>query len=360
MEYLDVNTSFWSQKRILVTGHTGFKGGWLCVWLKELGADVHGVSLPPVSFPNFFEKSSVSSGMQSIYEDIRDSSAINKIFLEVRPEIVIHMAAQPLVRKSYADPVETYATNVMGTLNILEAIRSVNTVRAGIMVTTDKCYENHERLSGYKEHEPMGGHDPYSSSKACAELLISSYRRSFFSNESYDQHGTSIASVRAGNVIGGGDWAEDRLIPDFIRAIEIGEDIIIRNPNAIRPWQHVLDALFGYLELAENLYEDNSFVGAWNFGPREGNEKPVQWVVDKLIQLSGKNVSWKADDRSHPHEANYLKLDCEKANSLLGWHPKWDLENALERVMEWHLADMSGGNLSILSLQQISEYMNEA
>lgn len=360
LENLVVKQSFWNKKKVLVTGHTGFKGSWLCMWLRKLGAEVYGVSLSPTSSPNLFEKASVSTGLGHYVEDIRDKNAMERLFSEIAPEVVFHLAAQSLVKYSYRNPVETYSTNVLGTLNILEAIRSVETVRVGIMVTTDKCYENQERESGYQEHEPMGGHDPYSSSKACAELLISSYRRSFFPSESFEQHGTSIASVRAGNVIGGGDWAENRLIPDFIRSIEADTDIVIRNPQAVRPWQHVLDALSGYLKLAEDLNEDNGLAGAWNFGPKDSDARPVQWIVEKMIQLSGKGIGWKLDEEFHPHEAHFLKLDCRKANTKLGWSPTWTLDQALEKVVDWHLADMSGDNLSNVSLRQIGEYMNDS
>ena len=355
-----MNAAFWKNKKVLVTGHTGFKGSWLSLWLKHLGAEVYGVSLPPTSSPNLFERASIESLVSHHYLDICDGDSLSKLFLEIQPEIVLHLAAQSLVRYSYKNPVETYMTNVIGTLNVLEAIRAVGSVRVGIMVTTDKCYENEERERGYREDEPMGGHDPYSSSKGCAELLIASYRRSFFPDKDFDEHRTSIASVRAGNVIGGGDWAEDRLIPDFIRAIEAGSDIEVRNPLAVRPWQHVLDALSGYLRLATVLYDDNSMAGGWNFGPDDSDAQPVQWLVERMIDLSGNRISWATDEDSHPHEAHYLKLDCQKAKTQLGWTPTWKLDRALEKVVEWHLAEMSGADMAQVSYQQIDEYMNEA
>ncbi|MEM6513120.1 MAG: CDP-glucose 4,6-dehydratase [Pseudomonadota bacterium] len=358
MEGLAMNPSFWKNKRVLITGHTGFKGAWLSLWLERLGAEVHGVSLPPKDSPNLFEKASIHSVLSHHCLDIRNREQLGQLLTRIQPEIVFHLAAQSLVRYSYENPLETYETNVIGTLNVLEAVRAAGSVRQAIIITTDKVYENHERDAGYKEHEPLGGHDPYSSSKACAELLVSSYRRSFFPDSLFDQHKMSIASVRAGNVIGGGDWAKDRLIPDFVRAIESGSDIVIRNPSAVRPWQHVLDALSGYLALTEAMSTQPGFAGAWNFGPAENDARPVRWIVEKMISLSGKQVSWSQDGGEHPHEAGYLRLDCRKANEELDWQPTWSLDSALEKVVEWHLADASGRDARETSIKQIEDYMN--
>lgn len=346
-------------KRILITGHTGFKGSWLSIWLQWLGANVIGYALSPPTTPSLFEKADVSNGMTSIIGDIRDLHNLKQVFIEHQPEIVVHMAAQSLVRRSYKKPIETYETNVMGSLNVLESVREVSSVRAVIMVTTDKCYENKEWFWAYRENEPMGGHDPYSSSKGCAELLISSYRNSFFSHDAFDQHNTSIASVRAGNVIGGGDWADDRLIPDIIRSFQNDEVIRIRNPNATRPWQHVLEPLSGYLMLAEKLFSsEHQFAEAWNFGPLEEDAKSVQWIVDKMIKLWGNGAGWHVDNDERAHEANNLKLDCSKAHNRLGWWPKWDLEMAIKRIIDWHKAEQMNGDMRQICYQQINEYMN--
>ncbi len=356
---MGINSEFWRGKKVLVTGHTGFKGSWLSLWLLSLGANVIGYALSPPTTPSLFEKADVSNGMISILGDICKLQNVKQVFVEHQPEIVIHMAAQSLVRHSYINPIETYETNVMGSLNILEGVREVNSVRAVIMVTTDKCYENREWLWAYRENEPMGGHDPYSSSKGCAELLISSYRNSFFSDGEFDQHNTAIASVRAGNVIGGGDWADDRLIPDIIRSFQNDETVRIRNPNAIRPWQHVLEPLSGYLMLAEKLFSSgHKYAEAWNFGPQEEDTKPVQWIVDKMVKLWGKGAGWRADNGEHIHEANNLKLDCSKAHNRLGWWPRWDLERALNKIIEWHKAEQINGDMRQICHQQIDEYMN--
>ena len=349
---------FWKGKKVLITGHTGFKGGWLTLWMKHLDANIIGVSLEPPTNPNIYEKANVGEGILSLREDIRNGDAIKKIFQEQKPEIVFHLAAQPLVRYSYREPAETYETNVMGSVNVLEGIRSINTVRAVVMVTTDKCYENKEWEWGYRENEPMGGHDPYSSSKGATELLIASYRNSFFPSHLYEDHKTAIASARAGNVIGGGDWAEDRLIPDIIRSFRKGAPILIRSPDSIRPWQHVLEPLSGYMLLAEKLYEEGSqYAEAWNFGPFEEDAKPVQWIVEKMIELWAQGARWYVDERECPHESNYLKLDCSKAHDRLRWYPKWDLEKALEMINLWHKIEECGGHLREATLNQIALYM---
>lgn len=354
-----MDVSFWKGKKVLITGHTGFKGSWLSLWLQSLEADVVGISLDPPTTPSLYEQAQVADGMASLREDIRNLDKMKYIFTEHQPEIVFHLAAQPLVRYSYREPVETYATNVMGTLHILEAIRACKSVRAAVMVTTDKCYNNREWEWGYRENEPMGGHDPYSSSKGCAELLIASYRDSYFPAREYSCHQTAIASVRAGNVIGGGDWAEDRLIPDIIRAFQNGETVQIRNPNAIRPWQHVLEPLAGYIELAEGLFSDGAeWAEAWNFGPRKEDAKPVEWIVEAMAKQWGEGATWDIDESDHPHEANYLKLDCSKAHSRLGWWPQWDLEVALDKIVKWHKEDAAEGNMRQTCLKQINEYSN--
>ncbi|RYY17500.1 MAG: CDP-glucose 4,6-dehydratase [Alphaproteobacteria bacterium] len=313
-----VNPTFWSGKRVFLTGHTGFKGSWLSLWLQAMGADLTGFALAPPTDPSLFQAADVAQGMTSIIGDIRDAGALAHALVTASPEIVIHMAAQPLVRASYDDPVGTYATNVMGTVHVLEAVRRAPGVRACVVVTTDKCYENREWVWGYREDEAMGGYDPYSNSKGCAELVTSAYRRSFFG-----ESGTATASARAGNVIGGGDWAVDRLIPDILRAVVAGEPVVIRNPHSIRPWQHVLEPLSGYLVLAQSLWTDPTGAAeGWNFGPRDEDARPVQWIVEQLCELWGDGASWVRDERLQPHEANYLKLDISKARARLGWEPR--------------------------------------
>ncbi len=351
-----INASFWKDRKVLVTGHTGFKGSWLSLWLQHLGAKVIGISLDPPTTPSLYEQANVAAGMLSLREDIRNGEAIKELFQLHKPEIVFHLAAQPLVRYSYHEPVETYETNVMGTLNILEGIRSLDTVRAAVMITTDKCYENREWERGYRENDPMGGYDPYSSSKGAAELLIASYRNSFYPvGQSNDK--TAIASARAGNVIGGGDWAEDRLVPDIVRALQNGEQVHIRNPNSIRPWQHVLEPLGGYLILAEKLVESGSkYSKAWNFGPLDKDAMPVQWIVKKMLKMWGENSSWVIDDGDHPHEANYLKLDSSRANSKLDWHQKWNLESSIKEIVDWHKAEKNYEDLNKICLDQIKKY----
>lgn len=354
---MEVNPAFWKGKRVLLTGHTGFKGSWLSLWLQSMGAQVVGYALAPPTNPSLFDVAEVGKGMTSVIGDIRDLDHLRKVFVEHQPEIVIHMAAQPLVRYSYIEPVETYSTNVMGTVNLFEAVRSTASVKVVVNVTTDKCYENREWVWGYRENEAMGGYDPYSSSKGCAELVTAAYRNSYFHPDKYQTHGIAIASGRAGNVIGGGDWAEDRLIPDIMRAITEGKSVHIRNPHATRPWQHVLEPLSGYLALAQKLYEDGAnYAEGWNFGPNDEDAKPVQWIVEKLTQTWGEGASWILDGGDHPHEAHYLKLDCSKAKARLDWHPRWHLEETLGAIIEWQRAYRDGKNMQALTLRQISAY----
>lgn len=354
-----VNPSFWSGKKVFVTGHTGFKGSWLSLWLQSMGANVIGYALAPPTNPSLFAVANVADGMTSLEGDIRDVSAISKELKNYQPDIVIHMAAQSLVRHSYANPIETYSTNVMGTVNVLEAARQAGSVRAIVNVTSDKCYENREWLWGYRENEALGGYDPYSNSKGCAELVTSAYRNSYFNPDHYADHRVALASARAGNVIGGGDWAVDRLIPDIMRAIVQGKPVHIRNSLAIRPWQHVLEPLSGYLMLAEKLWKEGAAYGeAWNFGPSDEDTKPVSWIVDRLTKAWGKGASWKLDDGDHPHEAHYLKLDCSKAKLRLDWHPRWHLEQALGAIVDWHLAHQAGNDMRAVTLRQIAAYQS--
>ena len=355
-----VNPSFWNGKRIFLTGHTGFKGGWLALWLSSMGARVTGYALTPNTSPSFFEVVKIAADLEdSNIADIRDLEKLQKAMSDAQPEVVIHMAAQPLVRYSYANPVETYATNVMGTVHVLESIRALDCVRAAVIVTTDKCYENQEWVWGYRENEPMGGHDPYSSSKGCAELVTSAYRQSYFAPEKYSQHRVAIASARAGNVIGGGDWSEDRLIPDAIHAFEANEVLMIRNPMATRPWQHVLEPLSGYLVLAQALYEQGAhFDGGWNFGPSDEDARSVQEVIELFIQSWHSPAAWKQDMAEQPHEAHSLKLDCSKARQYLKWTPKWSLENAISQISQWHKAYQQNLNMRDISLAQIHSYQN--
>ena len=349
-----MNTSFWSKKKVFLTGHTGFKGGWLSLWLQSMGAEVKGYSLVPPTVDNLFESARVADGMAaSTIADIRDSATLSQSIQSFQPEIVFHLAAQPLVRRSYVDPVETYSINVMGTVNLFEAIRKTSSVKAVVNVTTDKCYENREWVWPYREDEAMGGFDPYSSSKGCSELVTSAYRRSFFS-----ENGVSLASARAGNVIGGGDWAEDRLIPDFLRSIDLGKTLIIRSPNAIRPWQHVLEPLSGYLTLAEKLYNHGeAFSEAWNFGPADVDARTVEWIVKRLVEATP-NATWALDSNPQMHEASHLRLDSSKAKNRLNWSPRWNLQLALDKILEWHTSWKSGEDMHQITLKQIHAYEN--
>jgi CDP-glucose 4,6-dehydratase len=352
-----MDSAFWHGKKVFITGHTGFKGSWLGLWLHKLGAEVTGYALNPPTTPSLFELCNVSGLVNSVIADIREKDKLAEAMLKARPEIVIHMAAQPLVRDSYKNPVETYEVNVMGTVNLFEAVRRCRDVKAVINVTTDKCYENKEWVWGYRENEPLGGYDPYSNSKACSELVTTAYRSSFFSPGDYTNHGVAIASARAGNIIGGGDWAIDRLVPDCIRALLVGEAVVIRNPHAIRPWQHVLEPLSGYLLLAKNLYQDGpQYAKAWNFGPDDSEAKPVEWIVNTLCKKWGQNASYQIDKGDHPHEARYLRLDSSRAKAELGWFPRWSLEKAIDRTLDWTQAYKKNEDLRQRCFNEIKEY----
>lgn len=349
-----VNPAFWQGKRVFLTGHTGFKGSWLALWLQHMGAVVKGYALTPPTTPSLFDVAHVSDGMQSEIGDIRNFEQLNASMTSFNPDILIHMAAQPLVRLSYREPLETYDINVMGTAKVLEAARSCANLKAIVSVTTDKCYENKEWVWGYREDEPMGGYDPYSSSKGCAELVTSAYRRSFLAEQ-----GVGLASARAGNVIGGGDWAEDRLIPDILRAFEQNQPVVIRNPASTRPWQHVLEPLSGYLVLAQALYEQpTAFAEGWNFGPFDEDAQPVSWILDKMV-AKWQGASWQLDENAHPHEAGYLKLDISKAKARLHWQPTWRLEQTLNRIVDWHQVWLAGADMHKRCLAEITEYMKD-
>ena len=357
MQAAHVDPVFWKDKKVFLTGHTGFKGSWLSLWLSSMGAKVTGYALAPNTTPSLFNVLDIDSLIETSHiADIRDLPTLQKAMMQAKPDVVIHMAAQPLVRYSYANPVETYATNVMGTVHVLESTRRIESARATVVVTTDKCYENREREAGYREDEAMGGFDPYSSSKGCAELVTSAYRQSYFTNST---QGNQIASARAGNVIGGGDWSEDRLIPDAIRAFEASQPLMIRNPLATRPWQHVLEPLSGYLILAQALYGRGSvFASAWNFGPNDDDNRSVQEVAELMISQWDKTARWEKEGSEQPHEAHLLKLDCSKARSQLGWIPKWNLEFATQKIVQWQKAYQAKENMQVVSLAQINQYMN--
>ncbi len=350
-----VRGDFWSGKRVLVTGHTGFKGAWLCIWLRELGAVVSGFSMKPTTSPALYDLAKVGETISSHIGDIRSESAIRQAIQSAEPEIVIHMAAQPLVQASYADPVKTYATNVMGTVHVLQAAREVESVKAVINVTSDKCYENREWVWAYRESDAMGGYDPYSSSKGCAELITSAYRRSFFTDT-----GIALASARSGNVIGGGDWSAGRIVPDLFRAVETGNPVDIRNPKAIRPWQHVLEPLSGYLILAQKLLEDRSrYAEAWNFGPSEDSAIPVQELARRLLNLLESEAGWRSSSQASPHESQLLRLDISRARHGLGWEPLWSIDDTLEKVAEWHRGWLSNVDIESLCIRQIDAYQNQ-
>jgi CDP-glucose 4,6-dehydratase len=352
VEDLGVNPSFWRARRVLVTGHNGFKGSWLCLWLQQMGAEVTGFSAAAPSDPCLFELAAVEGGMESLEGDIRDAPRVRSVIAEQRPEVVIHMAAQPLVRRSYADPVGTYETNVIGTVNVLDAVRHEDAVRVVINVTTDKVYADREWEWAYREDEPKGGRDPYSNSKACSELVTAAYRDSFFGPEQR----VAVATARAGNVIGGGDWGADRLIPDIMRAATTGAELHIRNPGAVRPWQHILNPLSGYLRLAESLWESDEFADGWNFGPEERDARPVQSIIERLTELWGAPIPWTHDGGSHPYEALYLRLDSSKARVRLGWTPRWNLDQALSSIVDWYKAFQGGEDMHEVSLRQIREF----
>jgi CDP-glucose 4,6-dehydratase len=357
VEDLGMNPLFWSGKKVFLTGHTGFKGSWMSLWLQQLGAAVTGYALPPPTTPSLFDVAQVAQGMTSVIGDIRDNMLLNNAMRGAAPDIVIHMAAQPLVRRSYVDPVETYSTNVMGTVYLLEALRQTPSVRAVVNVTSDKCYENKEWVWGYRESESMGGFDPYSSSKGCAELVTAAYRNSFFNKQKYSDHQVALATARAGNVIGGGDWAEDRLIPDILAAFEKDLPVMIRNPHATRPWQHVLEPLRGYLTLAENLFTHGAAVAeAFNFGPQGDDAQSVEWIVKQLAHKCSNGASWQIGAGSHPHEATHLRLDISKADYLLNWQPIMRLDQALDLTVEWAREKLIGSDMRTFTQTQITAY----
>ncbi len=347
-----VDPAFWAGRRVLLTGHTGFKGAWLALWLQSLGAQVTGFSDGIPTEPSLYELARVGEEMQSVTGDVRDPVALERTVGECKPEVVIHMAAQSLVRRSFSEPRETYETNVMGTVGLLDAVRRDGRARAVVNVTSDKCYENREWEWPYREHEPMGGHDPYSNSKGCAELVTEAFRRSFFS----DPDGTRVASARAGNAIGGGDWAVDRLIPDIMRAVLAGEKLYVRNPEAVRPWQHVLNPLSGYLVLAQALWESPKHACGWNFGPCEEDARPVDWIVRRMSELWPQELHVRYDNGPHPHEARYLKLDSSRARAHLGWRPGWGLEEGLDAVAEWYLCLRDGEDMHTRTVRQIGAF----
>jgi CDP-glucose 4,6-dehydratase len=353
-----LNRTFWNGRRVLLTGHTGFKGSWLSLWLDRLGAKVTGYALDPPTQPSLFEQAEIAGSLrESICGDVRDFPRLKGAIAECRPEVVIHMAAQSVVRRGYEDPIDTYSSNVMGTVHLLEALRQLKQPCAVVNVTSDKCYVNREWVWGYRENEPMGGRDPYSNSKGCSELVTTAYRESYFPPESFDRHGVALATARAGNVIGGGDWTSDQLIPDLMRAFLAGIPCLIRNPSAFRPWQFVLEPLRGYLILAERLIEDASrFAEGWNFGPADADAKPVSWIADRLVTLWGGPASWNHDAAGHPREAHALKLDASKAKDSLDWHPLAPLNVALDWVVEWYRAFQSKTDLRRLTRMQIERY----
>jgi len=355
--------SLWRNKRVFLTGHTGFKGGWLALWLTKLGATVRGYALDPSTTPNLLSAARIADTIEDLRGDIRDAVALNQAMADFAPEVVFHLAAQPLVRYSYEDPVGTFETNVIGTARVLDAVRRTPTVRAVVSVTTDKCYENKEWAWGYRETDPLGGYDPYSSSKACAEIVSAAFRQSYFHPDMLNQpggHTTAIATARAGNVIGGGDWSLDRLIPDLIAGFTRGQPVRIRRPHAIRPWQHVLEPLHGYITLAENLLspgpEAAKFATAYNFGPSEDDAQPVEWIVEKMTRFWGSGASWVLDPDPGVHEAGYLKLDASRARADLHWHPRLRLETALQWLVEWYRAADRNEDLQALTFRQIAAY----
>jgi CDP-glucose 4,6-dehydratase len=358
----------WKGRRVFLTGHTGFKGGWLALWLHQLGAEVRGYALNPCTDPSLFAVTKLGELVDDVRGDIRDAARLEAAMREFRPEVVFHLAAQPLVRYSYEDPIGTYETNVIGTARVLDAVRRTPSVRAVVSVTTDKCYENKEWVWPYRETDPLGGYDPYSSSKACAEIVSAAYRQSYFPIDRLSEHGVAIATARAGNVIGGGDWSTDRLIPDLVRGFLSGKPVLIRRPNAIRPWQHVLEPLCGYIQLAEKLLEEPAvaarFATAYNFGPSDEDTRPVAWIAEYMTKLWGGNASWELDEDHGPHEAGYLRLDASRARHNLGWIPRLRLDAALEWLVRWYQAwqkgapSESGGNCEMrnLTIEQIVTY----
>jgi CDP-glucose 4,6-dehydratase len=355
-----VNKDFWKGKKVLITGHTGFKGSWLCMLLNHLGAEISGYALEPPTNPSLYKLCNIDSFVDSTIADIRDFSVLSKTIESCKPDIIIHMAAQALVRLSYSEPMLTYQTNVMGTLNLLESVRlsKARSVRAILNVTTDKCYENKEWIWPYRENEPLGGYDPYSSSKACSEIVTSAYRSSFLNSAIYDEHKVAIATARAGNVIGGGDWASDRLFPDIFKAIIQKETIVIRNPEAIRPWQHVLEPLTGYLMLVERLYFNPvDYSSAWNFGPDDEDVKNVKWIVEKFVSYWSEGAEYKIDNNLQLHEANYLKLDSSKARHYLQWRPVWNIDESIKKIVDFLVAYINQKDLQLLCNSQIKSYL---
>ena len=353
---MDQFNTVYRGKRVLVTGHTGFKGGWLTLWLHSLGAQVCGYSLAPHTSPSLFDLAQIGDIGQSHIGDIRDQTSLHEAMVGFDPEVVLHLAAQPIVRASYDDPVETFETNVMGTINVLEGVRKCPNVLATVVITSDKCYQNNEWHWGYRENEPMGGHDPYSASKGCTELVAQSWRLSFL-DEGRGGTACGLATARAGNVIGGGDWSADRLIPDILRSIVAGEPVVVRNPSAVRPWQHVLEPLMGYLMLAERLASgDRSWADGWNFGPAQDSARPVEWIVNAMLSHWPGGGSWELDRAEAPHEARYLKLDCSKAHDLLGWTPVWSLDRSLQEIVAWHQAHAEDSDMRQFSLDQIAGF----
>lgn len=352
---------FWRRKKVFITGHTGFKGSWLTLWLHLLGARVVGYALAPPTKPSLFELCRLDQLIHSIKGDVKDRDHLMQVMQKVEPEIVIHMAAQPLVREAYRNPVDTFMVNVMGTVNVLEAVRHCRSVKALLNVTSDKCYENKEWIWGYRENEPLGGYDPYSNSKACAELVTASYQNSFFQPNDYAKHGVAIATARAGNVIGGGDWARDRLIPDCIDSLLNNRIIRLRSPYSFRPWQHVLEPLSGYMMLIEKLYREGvSFSGGWNFGPNDNDVKTVEWIVKSICKRWGVGAFYELDCGSHPHEAQCLKLDCSKAKQKLQWSPNWSLEYSLDKIVEWVQAYKANSDMLSICVKQVCEYIKDA
>lgn len=352
-----INEDFWRDRRVFVTGHTGFKGSWLTLWLHRLGAQVTGYALSPPTQPNLYTLAAIDEIANSVIGDLDDQDGLRKVMVTAAPEVVMHLAAQPLVHAGYADPVETFRTNLMGTVHVLDAVRQTPGVRVVLNVTTDKCYENREWVWGYREIDRLGGFDPYSSSKACSELATASFRNAFFPPSRLAEHGVAVATARAGNVIGGGDWGADRLVPDLVRAFASGQTAQIRRPDAIRPWQHVLEPLAGYLRLAQGLVEDGAaHASAWNFGPADDDARPVRWIVETMAHLWGEGAAWHLDGSNHPHEAHHLKLDCSKARTELGWQPRLGLNAALDWTVQWYRAQHDGGNARELCEQQIQAY----
>ncbi len=356
-----MNINFWQGKRVLVTGHTGFKGSWLSLWLQSMGVELLGYALQPPTNPSLFEVASVAEGMTSILGDVGDAQHLHSVLAEFQPEIVLHLAAQSVVHTSYLDPVTTYHSNVMGTIYLLEAIRQVPSVRSVVIVTSDKCYENREWVWGYRETDTLGGYDPYSSSKACAELVTAAYRNSFFNPNDYAEHGVAIATARAGNVIAGGDWTADGLIADIVRALLQNQIVQIRNPYSTRPWQHVLNALEGYLTLAERLYcQGIAFTGAWNFGPYESFVKPVGWIVEQMLTSWGEGSSWQANQTQYFHEQIALSLDSSKARFKLNWRPQLSLEDSLDQIISWTKAYRAQENMRQVSLETIAQFLRKS